>query len=123
MDKFITSIKGKYWERIIHHEKQWPPCQSNKLVRLELVEGVKEDGYFASSIRGKSDKNVKRKPLSYSDLFKVESGKRSVKKILVEGDAGIGKTTLSIAISEGWANGKLFSNLNCFSFYHCDTEK
>ena len=59
MEKFVNRVKGKYRERVIHRENQWPPCQSNKLVRLELVEGVKEDGYFASSIRGKSDKNVK----------------------------------------------------------------
>ena len=35
-------------------------------------------------------------PLAYGDLFKVESGKRPVGKVLVEGDAGIGKTTLCI---------------------------
>ena len=109
MDKFITSVKRKCRERIINRERQWPPCQSNKLVRLTLVEGVNEEGYYhASGIRGKSDKNVKRKPLSYGDLFKVESGERPVKKILVEGDAGIGKTTLSIAISEDWVIEKLF---------------
>ena len=38
----------------------------------------------------------------------MESGKRLVRKVLVEGDAGIGKTTLCIAVSEDWANGKLF---------------
>ena len=109
MDKFVTSVKRKYRERIINRERQWPPCQSNKLVRLTLVEGVNEEGYYhASGIRGKSDKNVKRKPLSYGDLFKVESGERPVKKILVEGDAGIGKTTLSIAVSEDWVTEKLF---------------
>ena len=38
----------------------------------------------------------------------MESGKRPVRKVLVEGDAGIGKTTLCISFSEDWANGKLF---------------
>ena len=38
----------------------------------------------------------------------MESGKRRVRKVLVEGDAGIGKTTLCVAVSEDWANGKLF---------------
>ena len=108
MDKFVTSVKRKYRERIINRERQWPPCQSNKLVRLTLVKEVNEEGYHASSIRGKSDKNVKRKPLSYGDLFMVESGEKPVKKILVEGDAGIGKTTLSIAVSEDWVIEKLF---------------
>ena len=121
MDTFAASIKRKYQERLIIHEKQWPPCHSDKLVRLELVEREKGEDYSASEERGRDvkgsdnnqerdrkDKSVTRTPLAYSDLFKVESGKRPVRKVLVEGDAGIGKTTLSISISEDWANGKLF---------------
>ena len=121
MDTFAASIKRKYQERLIIREKQWPPCHSNKLVRLELVEREKGEDYSASEERGRDakgsdnnqerdrkDKSVIRTPLAYSDLFKVESGKRPVRKILVEGDAGIGKTTLSISVSEDWANGKLF---------------
>ena len=121
MDTFAASIKRKYQERLIICEKQWPPCHSNKLVRLELVEREKGEDYSASEERGRDvkgsdnnqerdrkDKSVTRTPLAYSDLFKVESGKRPVRKVLVEGDAGIGKTTLSTSISEDWANGKLF---------------
>ena len=106
--KFISSIKGKYQERRINREKQWPPCHSDKLVRLELVEREKGEGYSANTRRGREDEGIKRTPLAYGDLFKVESGKRRVRKVLVEGDAGIGKTTLCIAVSEDWANGKLF---------------
>ena len=106
--RFITSMKGKYQERRINREKQWPPCHSNKLVRLELVEREKGEGYSANTQRGREEKNVKRTPLAYDDLFKVEGGKKPVRKVLVEGDAGIGKTTLCIAVSEDWANGKLF---------------
>ena len=101
-------MKGKYQERRINREKQWPPCHSDKLVRLELVEREKGEVYSANTQRGKKSKAVKRTPLAYGDLFKVESGKRRVRKVLVEGDAGIGKTTLCIAVSEDWANGKLF---------------
>ena len=106
--KFVTSIRKKYQERRINCEKQWPPCHSNKLVRLELVEREKGEGYSANTQRGREDKGAKRTPLAYGDLFKVESGKRPVRKVLVEGDAGIGKTTLCISISEDWANGELF---------------
>ena len=118
MDIFATSIKEKYQERLINREKQWPPCHSNKLVRLELVEREKGVHYFAKEQKGRGrgiengkDRNsvdVKRTPLAYSDLFKVESGKRPVRKVLVEGDAGIGKTTLSVSVSEDWAKGMLF---------------
>ena len=115
METFVTSIKEKYQERRINREKQWPPCHSDKLIKLELVEREKGEGYSIKQQRGKQDryggregKCVKRALLSYDDLFKVESGKRPVRKILIEGDAGIGKTTLCIAVSEDWANGKLF---------------
>ena len=106
--RFILSMKGKYQERRINREKQWPPCHSDKLVRLELVEREKGESYSANTQRGREDVGIKRTPLAYGDLFKVESGKRRVRKVLVEGDAGIGKTTLCIAVSEDWANGKLF---------------
>ena len=115
MDIFAASIKEKYQERLINREKQWPPCHSNKLVRLELVEREKGEDFFTKGRRrgiqnekNRNDEGVKRTPLAYGDLFKVESGKRPVRKVLVEGGAGIGKTTLCIAVSEDWANGKLF---------------
>ena len=106
--RFISIMKGKYQERRINREKQWTPCHSDKLVRLELVERKKGKGYSAYTQRGREDEGIKRTPLAYGDLFKVESGKRRVRKVLVEGDAGIGKTALCIAVSEDWANGKLF---------------
>ena len=109
MDRFLPSIKQKYKDRLINREKQWPPCHSNKLVRLELVEREKGKGYSGNRQRGSDDKTViKRTPLAYGDLFKVESGKKPVRKVLVEGDAGIGKTTLSVSISEDWSCEKLF---------------
>ena len=105
--KFGISIKKKYKERRINYEEQWPPCHSNKIVRLDLVERKK--GEFDNSQRGGEDSNGKRTPLAYGDLFTVKTGiEKPVRKVLVEGDAGIGKTTFCISVSEEWANGKLF---------------
>ena len=100
MDKFVASIKKKYRERLINREKQWPPCRSNKLVKLELV----ERGKYST----KEDEAVERSSLEYGDLFKVKSGKKPVRKVLVEGGAGIGKSTLCTSVSEDWAYEKLF---------------
>ena len=69
MEVFVTSIKEKYQERLINREKQWPPCHSNKLVRLELVEREKGEGYSANQQRGREDKAVKRTPLAYGCLL------------------------------------------------------
>ena len=112
MDKFVPSIKKKYRDRLINYGKNWPPCHSDKLVRLELVQKEKGGGYSINTQRDYEGKSVERTPLAYGDLFKVEDGKQTVRKVLVEGDAGIGKTTLSISISEGWACETLFRNFD-----------
>ena len=125
MDKFTKSIKKKYLERRINRDvEQWPPCHSNKLIKLELLEQAKGKGYSSSSLQDvENDMEGRHTPMAYSvedgmeeghtlmaysDLFKVDSGQTPVRKVLVEGDAGIGKTTLCTAASEDWAKGKLF---------------
>ena len=112
VEKFVAKIRPKYNERRINREKQWPPCESKKLVRLELVEGEQRQGYSAGQTRGRGNKAVKRSPLAYSDILKAKDGKKTVRKVLVEGDAGIGKTTLCTAVSEDWANKKLFQEFD-----------
>ena len=100
------SIKKKYCERRINRQKQWPPCHAQKLVRLELVEGKKE-GYSYNQ-KGCRDKAMKQTLLAYSDIFKVESGRQPVRIVLLEGDAGIGKSSLCVSVCEEWANDRLF---------------
>ena len=106
MERFKKSIKKKYHERVINRQKQWPPCHTDKLVRLEVAEG-KIEGY-SNDRRGQRQKAVKRTTLVLSSIFKVESNKQPVRRILLEGDAGIGKTSLCISACEDWANGRLF---------------
>ena len=106
VERFAVNLKRKYKSRLINREKQWPIRQSSRLVRLQLVHRGEAEGSYTSIQRGKDDK---RSPLAYCDLFKGESGKdEPVRKVLVEGGAGIGKTTLTISLSEDWACGKLF---------------
>ena len=103
---FVTSIRKKYKSRLINREKQWLIRHSSKLVRLQLVRKNEVESYSTSTRRGEDDKST---PLAYCDLFKPESGKvEPVNKVLVEGGAGIGKTTLSVSLSEDWAFDKLF---------------
>ena len=112
VEKFVARIKQKYSERRLNREKQWPPCKSEKLVRLELVEGEQTQGYSAGQTRGRDDQVMKRTLLAYSDILKAKDDRKTVRKVLVEGDAGIGKTTLCTAVSEDWANEKLFQEFD-----------
>ena len=77
MDKFVFTIRKKYKGRCVNREKQWPPCHSNKLIRLQLVQRKKGEGYSGKVQRGQNDEAVKRSPLAYGDLFKVEGGERA----------------------------------------------
>ena len=99
----MTSIRKKYQQNRINRERQWPPCHTDKLIRLVLVENDHKQALSMS-------RHVKRTTLEYADLFKAKDKSKTgqATKILVEGDAGIGKTTLCTAISEDWANEKLF---------------
>ena len=103
--EFVTSIKKKYKGRRLIRGEQLLCCRSEKLVRLELVE---RERLQPSEQRGSRDNEDIRTPLAYADLFKVESGKKEIKTVLIDGDAGIGKSTFCTSISEKWANGEIF---------------
>ena len=106
MDAIVNSVRIKYNERRISVEQKQPwSRESNGLVRLQLVNKKKE---FSSSTNARRGEDKKSTPLAYGDLFKAESGERPVRKVLVEGGAGIGKTTLTVSLSEDWACKKLF---------------
>lgn len=107
MLQFKESIKRKYIERRLSREKQWPPVRQNKLINLQLVETDKGSGFSGE------EGNTNKIPIHYSDLFKVKEGKKPVDTVLVEGHAGIGKTTLSLMLSEEWAMGKILQQFNC----------
>ena len=119
VDMFVGRIRQKYVERRLNREKQWPPCKSEKLVKLELVEGEQKQGH---STRGRKDK---RSPLAYSDILKAKQSDKGkiVRKVLIEGDAGIGKTTFCTALSEDWANGKLFQEFEILLLLHLHQTK
>ena len=101
MDTSIRSIKKIYLEKY-NQESQFTCVTKNDNIRLALVQ---KDRRYYSSVKKRVAMN--RMPLQYSDLFQEKESK-PVKKILIEGDAGIGKTTLCTSISCDWANEKLF---------------
>ena len=108
MEKFVISTKKKYRQGCIIREKQWPERNSDQMVRLELVEGEKRKKNIGSKKQKiEEDQMAKRTPIASSDLFK-EKGNKIIRRVLIQGDAGIGKTTLCISLSEDWANEKLF---------------
>ena len=114
MEKFVNSIKKTYRERQLVIEDQWPPVSGDKLINLQLVEADKKEGFRGGlSQHGAGSGKIKRTPILYDDLFRVEEGKKPVVKVLVEGNGGMGKTTLCTMLSEGWAEGKMLTQFDC----------
>ena len=114
MERFVKSIKRKYTERLLVREKQWPPVSGDKLINLQLVEADKKEGFRGGLPQhGAGGEVIKRTPIPYDDLFRVEEGKKPVRKVLVEGNGGMGKTTLCTMLSEGWAEGGMLKQFVC----------
>ena len=114
MDKFVSSIKKKYRERLLSHGDQWPPVSVERLINLQLVEADKKEGFRAGLPQyGAHNDDVDRTPILHGDLFNVKKGKKPVRKLIVEGNAGMGKTTLCTMIAEDWAEGKILAQFDC----------
>ena len=124
MEIFIKSIQRKYKKKLISEEEcRWPPIEGEKLINLQLVETDKAEGYhgesFLAHTKSKSNRDdsdikvkIKRSPISQGKLFKTEK-KKPVRKLLIEGNAGMGKTTLCTMLAEGWADGKILTQFDC----------
>ena len=82
------------------------PCQLKNIASLELAEVL---GCCSNGKINEMAIASKRVRLPYSRLFKgAHSRQKGSDKILITGEAGVGKTILCAMIAEDWANGKLF---------------
>ncbi len=114
LSEFVESIKEAYGERQLNTEEQWPPVRGDRLINLQLLQAEKEEGFRAGLPQhGAPDDKVKRSPILHGNLFKIEEGKKPVRKLIVEGNAGIGKTILCTMLAEGWAEGKILTQFDC----------
>ena len=114
MTLFVESLRETYREKQLVTEEQWPPVRGDKLINLQLVEADKTEGFrggLPQHVPG--GEKTKRTPILYDNLFRVEEGKKPVRKVLVEGHGGMGKTTLCTMLSEGWAEDKMLTQFDC----------
>ena len=97
----ISQVRKKY-STITSAYKRQCPCLLRNIASLELIEGCPNDE------RGSCNGLLVHLP--YSSIFKRDHDRKDGgnKRILVVGEAGIGKSVLSALIAEDWANGKLF---------------
>ena len=104
MQGILTKIRNKYLN-ISTHQLNQCPFRLKKMATLELVK----------TERSKGTEYVKRDEmaishqvqLNYCDLFKRQNESNKL-VILIEGEAGIGKTILCASIIDDWASGRHF---------------
>ena len=115
----IADIKKQYTNFSIRHKNQCP-CHLQKLAALELV--------YRKPVQVSSDKEQCHKRdevsivenqeicLTYSDLFMKQHKSKPQKLgrdiILVEGEAGMGKSVLCTLIVDDWASGRQFQEFS-----------
>ena len=101
----MDRIKEKYLS-MVTNDHQW----SLNKVYVDAFELVR---IYTIAIGRKRRSNYKHNQqahsIVYSDLFKIGKNEQPVKKILIEGESGIGKTTLCTTIVKKWASGEIFS--------------
>ena len=103
---FANSLKRKYRQEVaIMQQQQWPPQISEKIIRLELEETEKEQ--TEKQKHGKE--REKRCPIHHANLLKPQdfNSKKSIKRVLVEGQPGSGKTTLCSILAQGWGENQI----------------
>ena len=123
----MAGIKAKYRDSLrspVEQQRQ-PHYHPNKLLQLTLVPRKQGEhnnfAHLSSTPRHRKEETADRiSVLAYGDLFKLaKRGKRNlvpIRKVLLEGGAGIGKTTFCVSIAEDWANGKLFQEYELVLF-------
>ena len=108
MLRLANWVKILYEKRRIHNEKQWPPCRGRKLVKLQLVEREAYVSQRQEKDLSRNDaKGVKHTPIKCSELFESKSGEKEIQSVLLEGHAGIGKTTFCTILTEDWSKEKI----------------
>ena len=114
----VTILKSKYLHiRFLSERNSWPPVQFKIFANLAYM-------YHKTSNINKGESSV-RKPLTVSAISKVITTQMLIheifvpveepvvhltKRILIEGNAGIGKTTLTKEICYQWATGNLLQS-------------
>jgi GTPase SAR1 family protein len=107
IEDIISSIKRKYLNIRDKHLKQ----RSWNLKNVAELELVEEKGNIQSLFEiGSRNACSNQIGLSYTQLFtkRQYNPTKQDTKLLVAGEAGVGKTILCTSIAEDWANGKLF---------------
>ena len=110
--RFVATVRQEHQQMFLAYNEtpRWPPCPTNQLFRLELLQR-EQVSTARKGVADSKDGDLERKFLPYNHVFSgVQIGEKPV-RILVEGGAGIGKTALCMLMFKGWDNDEFFQNI------------
>ena len=113
-DDILISIKKRYCTLRNNHQKHFL-CHLKRKEAFELSELVGDDN-------AKQGINGKQVSITYRNLFDGDYAtvkpavSSDLKTLLVQGEPGVGKTTLCMSILEDWATGNLFQEFQLLLF-------
>ena len=90
----MKKLKKRYRERRVKLHSQWPPMLNQKIVEPRLVLTETENSSIEST-----DGPIS---LDYKALFKNDTHERKVRKVVVLGEAGVGKSTFCEKLLSDW---------------------
>ena len=121
---YAEFFKGRYCSKPSLPQGDWPPTQGNQYSEITMVESdvqILPDQeciaeIFKASFHGEVDKLAKNEKVirSLDEVFVTQSEDctSTSLKVLIEGAAGAGKTTLVQKSCKDWAHGKLFQQFH-----------
>ena len=111
MERCVAVVREKYRDQ--GSLATYSQCNLNEqiIVKLQLV--IKKRGeHFIFSSRSKEHAAI-----NYDGIFtSPPEGSNSVRRVLVEGGAGTGKTVLCLSVTNGWANGHILQQFELLLF-------
>ena len=114
---YARYLRGKYRAGISNClPLQWPPPPTCKVLQLAMIVEEKlrygsPDEIIRHTLHGRvNDVLYTKKAVELKDIFKLDNAERKV--ILIEGAAGLGKSTLAWHICKQWQSGVLFQEFH-----------
>ena len=114
ISSILVDIKERYCSLKANYRKYYSCHLQNVERRFELLESKRD-----FNVRLGGSANGKQALITYNNLFNGEYATFSdtkTKTILVQGEAGVGKTMLCLSILEDWSTGKLFQEFRIVLF-------
>ena len=116
-DKSVLDQREKARGRRKKRRKKPKNAEEEKETKGSQKGKRKEDAFWSSRFRLEEEWHRIDKPIAVKDVFSIEHSTTPIRRILVEGRAGVGKTTFSQYVAYQWMQQDLFAGQFDYVFW------